>query len=143
MTALPPFSSPAAERRRLIALGLTRALAVAIALVALYYLLPLERLAGVPLLVSLGVGLLVLILVTVYQVRAIIHARHPGTRGIEAVAATVPLFIVLFSAAHFLLSQDDPANFSTPGLTRTDALYFTVTIFPGRCTRMLRKRSLI
>ena len=130
MTTMPTMSTmPPAERRRLIAIGLSRALAVTIALVALYFVVPLERLAGVPLVVSLGVGLLVLILVTVYQVRAIMRARHPGTRGIEAVAATVPLFIVLFAAAYFIMSQDDPANFNTPVLTRTDTLYFTVTVF--------------
>jgi voltage-gated potassium channel len=27
------------------------------------------------------------------------------------------------------MSQTDAANFSVPGLTRTDALYFTVTVF--------------
>jgi voltage-gated potassium channel len=27
------------------------------------------------------------------------------------------------------LAKDDPANFNTPTLTRTDTLYFTVTIF--------------
>jgi hypothetical protein len=27
------------------------------------------------------------------------------------------------------VAQDDPANFSTHTLTRTDALYFTVTVF--------------
>jgi hypothetical protein len=124
---MPPLSP--AERRRLIAFGLSRALAVTIALIALYYLVPLERLANVPVVVSLSVGLLVLIFVTAYQVRAIFRARHPATRGIEAVAATVPLFIVLFSAAYFVLSQDDPANFNTPGLTRSDTLYFTVTVF--------------
>jgi voltage-gated potassium channel len=127
VTAISPL--PRAERRRLIALGLSRALAVASGLVALYYVIPLERLAGIPLVVSLSVGLLVLILVTVYQVRAIMRARHPATRGIEAVAATVPLFVLLFATAYFLLSQDDPANFNTPDLSRTDALYFTVTIF--------------
>jgi hypothetical protein len=124
---MPPLSP--AERRRLIAFGLSRALAVTIALIALYYLVPLERLANIPVVVSLSVGLLVLIFVTAYQVRAIFRARHPATRGIEAVAATVPLFIVLFSAAYFVLSQDDPANFNTPGLTRSDTLYFTVTVF--------------
>jgi voltage-gated potassium channel len=127
VTAMPPF--PPAQRRRLIALGLSRALAVTIALVTLYYVVPLERLAGIPVVLSLSVGLLVLVLVTAYQVRAIMRARHPGTRGIEAVATTVPLFLVLFAAAYFVLSRDDPANFSTPGLTRSDALYFTVTVF--------------
>lgn len=117
------------ERRRLITLGLARALVVTIGVVALYYVLPLEQVADIPLWLSLPIGLLVLILVTIYQVRAIIRSRHPATRGIEAVAITLPLFIILFAAAYFLLSQSDGANFSATPLTRTDALYFTVTVF--------------
>jgi voltage-gated potassium channel len=50
-------------------------------------------------------------------------------RAITALAATVPLFLLLFAASYFLMAQADPANFSTEVLTRTDALYFTVTIF--------------
>ncbi len=42
-----------AKRRRLIAVALLRSLAAAVALVALYYLLPLDRLTGVPLAVLL------------------------------------------------------------------------------------------
>ena len=49
-------------------------------------------------------------------------------RAIEALAATVPLFLLLFAAAYFVMARTSPASFSDP-LTRTDALYFTVTIF--------------
>ena len=41
----------------------------------------------------------------------------------------MPLFLVLIAATYFLMAQSDPANFNTHTLTRTDALYFTVTIF--------------
>jgi len=120
---------PAARRRRIIILGLLRASAVTAVLVAAYYLLPLGRLAGVPLGVSLLVGLIVLTVVTVYQVRAIIKARYPAIRAIEALAATAPLFLLLFAATYFLMAQTDLSNFNVHSLTRTDALYFTVTVF--------------
>ena len=52
--------SPKAVRRRLVTIGLLRASATTIVLIAAYYLLPLDRLSGVSLAVSLVVGLLAL-----------------------------------------------------------------------------------
>jgi hypothetical protein len=62
-------------------------------------------------------------------VRAIIRARYPALRTVEALAATVPLFLLLFASAYFTMARTNPASFSTHSLTRTDALYFTVTAF--------------
>jgi voltage-gated potassium channel len=117
---------PLARRRRLIGLGLLRSLAATVVLVALYYLLPLDHIKNVPL--TLVAGILILLAVTVSQVRATIRARYPGLRAVEALALTVPLFLLLFASAYFTMSGTNPANFSTH-LTRTDALYFTVTVF--------------
>ena len=117
-----------AKRRRLIAVALLRSLATAVVLVALYYLLPLDRLTSVPLGVLLAIGLVILLAVASWQVRTIISARHPTVRAIGALATTVPLFLLLFAAAYYLMAKTSPASFSDP-LTRTDALYFTVTIF--------------
>ena len=50
-------------------------------------------------------------------------------RAIQALAATVPLFIVLFAATYFVMARSDPGNFNVQGLDRTDTLYFAVTIF--------------
>ena len=128
-TTAPMRGLPAARRRRLIVIGLLRASAATAALVAAYYLLPLGHLAGVPLGASLAVGLLALTAVTAYQIRAIIKARYPAIRAIEALAATAPLFLLLFAATYFLMAQADLNNFNVHSLTRTDALYFTVTVF--------------
>jgi signal transduction histidine kinase len=117
-----------AKRRRLIAVALLRSLAAAVVLVALYYLLPLDRLTGVPLGVLLAIGLVVLLAVSAWQVRTIISAKYPAVRAIEALATTVPLFLLLFAAAYFVMAKTSPASFSGH-LTRTDAFYFTVTIF--------------
>jgi voltage-gated potassium channel len=118
---------PPAKRRRLLGLGLLRALAATVVLAALYYLLPLDHIKNVPL--TLAGGLLILLAVTVWQVRAVIRARYPALRAVEALAATVPLFLLLFASAYFTMAGTTPANFSTHSLTRTDALYFTVTAF--------------
>ena len=117
-----------AKRRRLIALALLRSLATAVVLVALYYLLPLDRIPSIPLGWLLAVALAVLLAVASWQVRAIISARYPTVRAIGALATTVPLFLLLFAATYFLMAKTSAASF-TDHLTRTDALYFTVTIF--------------
>ena len=49
MSTAPIESLPTAERRRLIAIGLLRALATTVLVVAAYYLLPLNNLAGISL----------------------------------------------------------------------------------------------
>jgi len=125
-----PVESPTtAERRRLVAIGLLRALANTVLVVAAYYLLPLDNLAGVSLGVALVVGLLALTAVVAYQVRAIIRHPHSAVRAIEALAITVPVFLLLFAATYFMMEQTNADNFNVDSLTRTDSLYFTVTVF--------------
>jgi hypothetical protein len=116
-----------ARRRRLVVLGLLRALATAVVLVALYYLLPLDHIKNVPL--TLAGGLVIMGAVIAWQLRAIVRAKQPAVRAVVALATTVPLFVLLFASAYFVMARASPANFSTHQLTRTDALYFTVTIF--------------
>ena len=122
MTTLPP-----AKRRRLAGLGLLRSLATTVVLVWLYYLLPLDHIRNVRL--TLVAGLLILLAVTGWQLQAITRARYPAVRAVEALATTVPWFLLLFASAYFTMASASPANFSTHPLTRTDALYFTVTTF--------------
>jgi hypothetical protein len=118
-----------AQRQRGITLGLLRALGISAILIALYYLLPLDHLTGISLLVAMIIGLLALAAMTAYQVWAILRAAHPGVRAIEALATTVPLFLLLFAATYFLMSHTSTGNFNVHALTRTDSIYFTVTVF--------------
>ena len=118
---------PPAQRRRLIGLGLLRALATTTVLVALYYLLPLDHLKNVP--VVLVASLVILTAVTVIQLQTVIKARYPTARAIEALATTLPLFLLLFASLYFTMANANPANFNAHPLTRTDTLYFTVTVF--------------
>ncbi len=116
-----------AERWRPAGLGLLRSLATTVVMVLLYYLLPLDRVRNVRL--TLVTGLLLLLAVTGWQLQAVIRARYPAVRAVEALATTVPWFILLFASAYFTMASTHPANFNTHPLTRTDALYFTVTVF--------------
>ena len=117
-----------AQRRRVI-FGLLRAVGIATILIALYYIAPLDLLKRIPPVATMVLGLLILAAMTAYQVWAILRAAHPAVRAIEALATTVPLFLLLFAATYFLMSHGSPSNFNVPALTRTDTLYFTVTVF--------------
>lgn len=129
MTQAPERALTPAERRRRLVAGLLRALASTVAVVAAYFLVPLDRLTGVPIGVPLLVALVVLLAAAAWQVLAITRSRHPGLRAIEALAVTAPVFLVLFAASYVLMAQEDPTSFSEGALTRTDALYFTITTF--------------
>jgi hypothetical protein len=115
--------------RRLIARAVLRATITTAALFALYFVLPLDRTDRIPVAASLGVALVVLLVVSAGQVRAIMRAPFPAVRAVEALGTTAPLFLLLFAASYFVLARDDPHSFSVPALTRSDALYFTVTVF--------------
>jgi len=129
MTADDALSLPPRQRRRLIAAALGRALLITTVLVGAYFVLPLDRLNGTPLWVVLTAGLFVLGAATLYQLRAITRSQRPGVRAIEALATTAPLFLLLFAAIYYQMAQSQSSNFSSHPLTRTDSLYFTVTVF--------------
>jgi putative Mn2+ efflux pump MntP len=76
----------------------------------------------------LVVGLVVFIGLVAFQVRSIVRSPFPGLRAIEALATSVPLFLLLFAATYDVMAALSASSFSQP-LTRTDALYFTVTVF--------------
>lgn len=132
MTDSAGLGSPAAHearrRFRKVALTLLRALASTIALLVIYYLLPLDRTSIGVTVGILGLGLLALIGLVAFQVRAIIRSSTPGLRGVGALATSAPLFLLLFSATYYVMGSINPDSFTEP-LTRTDALYFTVTVF--------------
>ena len=105
-----------------------RGLVVTTVLVVLYYLLPLDRPLDTGTAVRLLIGLLVFAGLTVWQVRAITGSRYPGLRAAEALGLIVPLYLLLFASTYYLMERASAANFTQP-LTRTDALYFSVTVF--------------
>ncbi|MFG2231579.1 potassium channel family protein [Streptomyces sp. NPDC048723] len=119
----------AADQRRRVLLGhvLRSVFSVAL-LTALYYVAPLEGGFGIGTVLTLAAGLVVFGLLTAWQITAVSHAQFPRMRALEAMATGVPLFLLLFSATYYLLAEQDPTSFSET-LTRTDALYFTITTF--------------
>jgi len=119
----------AAQRPPATAIAFTalRVVVSATVLVALYYTLPFDRSRGQAI-AFLGAGLCGLIALITYQIRRIGRSRHPGLRAAEGLALSLPLFLLLYAGTYFDLEHLAPGTFNET-LDRSDALYFTVTVF--------------
>jgi hypothetical protein len=113
--------------RTIVSAGL-RALANTAALVAIYYLLPLDHTSTWVAATILVIGLAALIALVGFQIRWVIRSRFPRLRGVEALATSLPLLLLVFSGAYIVMAAVSASNFGEK-LTHTDALYFTVTVF--------------
>jgi UDP-N-acetylmuramyl pentapeptide phosphotransferase/UDP-N-acetylglucosamine-1-phosphate transferase len=95
---------------------------------ALYFTLPLDGGHGWSTVAGLAFGLLVFFVVLGVQLWQITRAPHPRLRAVQALATSLPLFVVVFATTYVVIDQGDRDAFGEP-LTRLDALYFTVTVF--------------
>jgi hypothetical protein len=96
--------------------------------VAVYYWLPLSERSDAATLAMLVAGLAIVGVVLAWHVRAIVGSDYPRMRAIEALALAAPMFLLLFAATYYLMANSSTDNFGGT-LSRTDALYFTVTVF--------------
>ncbi|WP_237524394.1 potassium channel family protein [Streptomyces sp. SID5643] len=119
---------PHGPRRRARAAVLMRAVLIATGLVTVYYVLPLDGRSTTGTSVLLACGLLLCIVVFWWEVRAITYSPYPRLKAVEALAATLVLFLLIFAGTYYLLEHSTPGSFSEP-LTKTDSLYFTLTTF--------------
>jgi voltage-gated potassium channel len=117
-----------AARKRLVVVSLLRAGASTTLLVVVYYTVPLDRPLDPATWIGFGFGLLAFAAVIAWQARAIVASDVPRLRAIQAVATGVPLLLLLFASTYLRISRAAPDSF-TEALGRTDALYFTVTVF--------------
>lgn len=115
------------DRRQALA-SLLRSLLVATVVVVGYFVLPLASPLATDTVIELGVGIALVGVLLVWQIRSITRSPYPGAKAVGALTVTVPLFLVLFATAYFLMGRSDPSTFSEP-LSRLDSLYFTVTVF--------------
>jgi hypothetical protein len=114
--------------RRAVVRALFRAAVTAALLIALYYVVPMKSAMDTKAVVGLILALLALAAIIVWRVRDITRSEHPGLRAIQTLAIVVPLFILAFAATYYLAERANGSNFSEP-LTRSGALYFSVTVF--------------
>jgi voltage-gated potassium channel len=116
------------HRGRAIAATLVHAVAASGLLLLAYYRAPLDR----PL--DLGTGwlfLLALLLfagVMAWELRGILRSDEPRLRAIRAMGLGLPLLLIIFASTYCTIAGQQPDAFSEP-LSRTDGIYFTVTVF--------------
>jgi hypothetical protein len=97
-------------------------------MIVVYYQAPLARPLDAGLLVWLVLGVVAFSGVLVWQLRAIQRSDTPRLRAIETAAIGLPFLLICYATLYSLLSVNVPASF-TQKLGRTDALYFTMTVF--------------
>lgn len=120
--------APAPATRSAVMTACARLLVQTVALVALYYLLPLDRTISRAAVIWLALGLIAFVSLVTAQVRSILRSSYPALRAVEALSTAVPLFVLVFASTYLLLAVSDPEAFNQP-LNKTDALYFTMSVF--------------
>lgn len=115
------------ERHQLVAAGV-RALLSTAAVVAVYYLVPLEHRSHLSVALRLAAGVAVFVSALIVEIRAIRRHPHPLLRAGVAMALLLPLFLIVFAWIYLTMSAIQPGTFGHH-LGRTEALYFTVTVF--------------
>jgi voltage-gated potassium channel len=116
------------RRRRLIVWAVLRGLLYTTLLVVLYYQLPLDEPLGASAGVRILIGLVIFAGIGVWQVRNIAGSYYPALKAFEALGLILPFYLLLFASTYFVMERVSAASF-TERLTRTDALYFSVTVF--------------
>lgn len=123
-----PYEELTVGQRRALAIRLVlRSLVVAVLLFVAYYTLPMNRPERGGLIV-LVVGIGVLGLVLLWQVRAIMGSPYPRLRAFETLTIGIPLLLIVFASAYYMIQNADADSF-TQQLSKTDSLYFTITVF--------------
>jgi hypothetical protein len=108
--------------------SLLRAGASVTALVVVYYLVPLDRPLQPATLIGFGLGLAGFAALIAWQVRAILTSDVPRLRAVQAIAVGLAVLLLLFASIYLRIAHENPDSFTEP-LSKTDSLYFTITVF--------------
>ena len=109
--------------RSLVSSGLVSAFVV-----VCYFVLPFSSVFTTTTLLFLTAGLLAVSVLLVWHLRSILRSPYPRVRAVSALATTVPIFLVVFATAYFVMSRTGEGVFSER-LSRLDSAYYTVTVF--------------
>ena len=123
-----PVPGQSALTVRIVVFSGLRAVGATAALVAIYYVMPLDHTSTWVAATTLVLGLVALITLVTLQVRWIIRSQFPGVRALEALATSLPLFLLMYSGTYLVMAAASISNFGEK-LNHTDALYFTITVF--------------
>jgi voltage-gated potassium channel len=128
MNTDPP--SAASERRLRLALRavLARVLVLAALIVTLYYVIPLDALGTLQPAILLVVWVALFVGASAVGMWAVSRSADRSILAIEAFAMVAVFSVMTFAAGYYVMHVADPGSFTDQPLTRTDTLYFTVTV---------------
>jgi voltage-gated potassium channel len=112
--------------RRAAIRSFVRAMVVAVAVIAAYYLLPVRTQTDLGMVVRIVLVSVALALVVAWEIRAVARAEFPRLRAIDALVCTVSVMVIAFAISYLNLSHRHADAFNVD-LERTSSLYFTVT----------------
>lgn len=115
------------ERRRLVTRTLVKIIAAQVALLAIYFVIPINPESGAGALVGMGVAVLAVVVLVVHLMRTVVAADHPELRAAETVGVALPLLIVIFAITYLAMSRAAPDTFTEP-LDRVGSLYFVISM---------------
>ncbi len=128
MSAPRPGMDSAHGANRYAVRAVVRSVVSVAVLLAAYFAFPTDGFTDPTVVGRLVLSVCSLVAILAWQIYAVIRSPRPMLRAIEAVAVTVPLFILMVSSTYVLTSQLSEQSFSED-LSKTDALYFAMTVF--------------
>jgi len=126
-TTVPYETLSRHQRYGLIAWATFRTLSTVAVVVAIYYLVPLDKEMDASTVIELVIAALALAGVIAWQVWHISRSAYPTMRAVESFAFTIPVYVLSFAALYFVIDHANPASFGSR-LTRTDTMYFSTTV---------------
>ena len=115
------------KRRRVKARMVNRAAFVGAGILIAYYVLPIDS-PGVSGTVLLAVGLLLIAVIVVWQVRVIINSPFPRVQAVQAMLVGIPLLLCVFATCCYAVGVNQADSFTQP-MNKVGAMYLTVTMF--------------
>jgi hypothetical protein len=119
--------------------AMLRALASSAVLVTVYYLLPLDHSSRWFAITMLVIGLVLLTGLVIIQVRWVATSRYPRLRAVEALAISVPLFLLLFASAYVVMATNAASSFSQPMTPHQHAVFHRHPVRHRRLRRYHRQ----
>ena len=126
---LPFDSLPRHRRIQLIGWAIVRAIATVAVVVLLYYLLPMDRPVNATTVTKLVLGAVAIVVIIGVQLWQIGRSDYPTLRAVEALGLTLPLYVLIFATAYYLMDRARIPDRSVSRSAKQTRCIFSSTVF--------------